>query len=56
MGITLLSVGDSSLTLGQLLSVAFFSAMGIFLVIWSSKLIHRKLTRSRVNADVIQPA
>jgi small-conductance mechanosensitive channel len=54
MDTTLLSVGDSSLTLGQVLSVAVFAAIGIFLVNWSSGLLRRKMTGRRVNADVIQ--
>ncbi len=53
-GITLLSVGDSSLTLGQLLSVALFVAIGVFVVVWSSRLIRKRMTAQRVNADVTQ--
>ncbi len=54
LNITLLSVGESSLTLGQLLSVALFVVIGTFLVIWTSRLIRRKMTENRVNADVVQ--
>ena len=53
-GITLLSVGDSSLTLGQLLSVVLFVAIGVFVVVWSSRLIRKRMTAQRVNADVTQ--
>jgi small-conductance mechanosensitive channel len=54
MGTTLFSVGESSLTLGQLLSVAFFVVLGIALVVWSSKFIRARLTGRRVNADAVQ--
>lgn len=54
LSFTLFSVGDNSLTLGQLFSVALFVAIGAFLVIWSSRLIRRKMADRRVNADVIQ--
>ena len=53
-GTTLLSVGDSSLTLGQLLSVVLFVAIGVFVVVWSSRLIRKRMTAQRVNADVTQ--
>jgi len=54
MNTTLFSVGENSLTLGQLLSVAFFVALGCFVLIWSGRLLRRRLTSKRVNADVVQ--
>jgi small-conductance mechanosensitive channel len=51
---TTLSIGESSLTLGQLLWVATFASLGVFLVMWSSKLIRTKLLGRRVNADLVQ--
>lgn len=54
MNTTLFSVGENSLTLGQLLSVAFFVALGCFVLIWSGRLLRRRLTSQRVNADVVQ--
>lgn len=52
--ITLLKVGDTSLTLGQLLSVAAFLALGIFLILWSGRFIRTRLVSKGVNADVVQ--
>jgi small-conductance mechanosensitive channel len=54
MSITLLSVGESSLTLGQLLSVAAFVVLGVFLIVWSGKFVRTRLGRRGVNADIIQ--
>ena len=54
MNTTLLSVGESSLTLGQLLSGAVFAVLGVFLIIWSGKFVRTRLGRKGVNADVIQ--
>lgn len=54
MNTTLLSVGESSLTLGQLLSVVVFAFLGAFLIIWSGKFVRTRLAGKGVNADVIQ--
>lgn len=54
MDTTLLRVGESSLTLGQLLSVAVFAILGVFLIIWSGKFVRTRLAGKGVNADVIQ--
>ncbi len=51
---TLLTVGDNALTLAQLLSVALFVVIGIFLVLWSGKFIRARLIGRRVNADLVQ--
>lgn len=51
---TLLSVGNNSLTLGQLLSVALFAVIGVFVVIWSGRFVRARLTRKGVNPDAIQ--
>ncbi|MFK8047800.1 MAG: mechanosensitive ion channel family protein [Halioglobus sp.] len=51
---TLFSFGDKSLSLGQVLSVVAFVAIGVFFVVWTGKLIRSKLMSRRVNADVIQ--
>lgn len=51
---TLFSVGDSSLTLGQLLGVVVFVAIGAFVIIWSGKFIRARLVGKRMNADVVQ--
>ena len=48
----LLSFGEASLNLGQLLSVVIFVVLGILFVIWSSAFLRRQLNRRRVNADV----
>jgi small-conductance mechanosensitive channel len=54
MDTTLLSVGDSSLTLGQLLSVAAFVVLGVFLIVWSGKFVRTRLGRRGISPDVIQ--
>ena len=54
MDMTLLSIGDSSLTLGQLLSFAIFATLGIFLIIWSGKFLRMRLAGKGINADLIQ--
>ena len=54
MSVQLLSVGEHSLTLGQLLSVALFTVIGVCVVIWTSKLVRTKLLARKVNADAVQ--
>ena len=53
MNFTLVSVGDVSLTVGQLLSVALFVILGILFVVWSTGFLRRRLTARRVNPDVV---
>ena len=50
----LISLGTSSLNLGQLLSVVVFVLLGIMFVVWSSGFLRRRLASRRVNADVTQ--
>lgn len=50
----LISLGEASLNLGQLLSVVVFVLLGIIFVIWSSGFLRRRLTLRRVNADITQ--
>ena len=50
----LVSLGTSSLNLGQLLSVVVFVLLGIMFVVWSSGFLRRRLASRRVNADVTQ--
>lgn len=52
LSFTLISFGDSTLSLGKLLSVLLFVAFGAFVIIWSGRFIRSKLTAKRVNADV----
>jgi small-conductance mechanosensitive channel len=50
----LLSIGDSSLTLAQLGSVIAFVLLGGLFVVWSSRVLRRRLLGRKVNADVTQ--
>ncbi|MEH6637556.1 MAG: mechanosensitive ion channel domain-containing protein [Halioglobus sp.] len=50
----LISFGQASLNLGQLLSVVVFVLLGIMFMIWSSGFLRRRLANRRVNADVTQ--
>lgn len=54
MNTTLLDIGTSSLTLGQLLSVAAFTVLGVFIIVWTGKFVRTRMTTKGVNADVIQ--
>jgi small-conductance mechanosensitive channel len=54
LGTTLLSVGEVSLTVGQLLSVVVFVLLGGLFVIWSTRFLRRRLTARRMNPDVVQ--
>lgn len=54
MQMPLVSIGEASLTLGQLLSVLVFVLLGIMFVVWSSGALRRRLASRRVNADVTQ--
>lgn len=50
----LISIGQASLSLGQLLSVMVFVLVGVVFVIWSSGFLRRRLASRGVNADVTQ--
>lgn len=54
MQMPLVSIGEASLTLGQLLSVLVFVLLGIMFVVWGSGALRRRLASRRVNADVTQ--
>lgn len=54
MNTTLLEIGTSTLTLGQLLSVAAFTVLGIFIIVWTGKFVRTRMTSKGINADVIQ--
>ena len=54
MNTTLLQIGENSLTIGQLLSVALFVVLGLFLIVWSGRFFRGRLGSKGVNADVIQ--
>ncbi|QFU75107.1 mechanosensitive ion channel [Halioglobus maricola] len=54
MDITLLDIGESGLTIGELLSVAALVLLGAFLIVWSGRIIREKLGRKKVNADLLQ--
>ncbi|MDX1735884.1 MAG: mechanosensitive ion channel protein, partial [Halioglobus sp.] len=55
LGTPILAVGETSLSLGQLLSVLLFALLGILFVVWSARLLRRRLSnRPNVSADVIQ--
>lgn len=51
---TLVVVGESSLTIGQLLSVAIFALLGGLFIIWTTRLLRRRLTSRGSNPDIIQ--
>ena len=53
LGTTLLSVGEVSLTLGQLLSVVMFVLLGGLFVVWSTRFLRRRLAARRMNPDIV---
>jgi small-conductance mechanosensitive channel len=54
MQVRLISIGDTYLSVGQLLSVLAFVLMGGLFIVWSSRFLRRRMTNHRVNPDVIQ--
>ena len=54
MQFPLVSIGNTNLTLGQLLSVVVFVLIGALFIVWSSRLLRRRMSGRRVNADVTQ--
>ncbi len=53
MDTTLLSVGSTSLTLGQLLSVVLFVVLGLLFIIWSTGFLRRRLSARKINPDIV---
>lgn len=53
MNFTLVSVGDVSLTVGQLLSVILFAILGVLFVVWSTGFLRRRLAARKVNPDIV---
>lgn len=53
MNFTLVSVGEVSLTVGQLLSVILFAILGVLFVIWSTGFLRRRLAARKVNPDIV---
>jgi small-conductance mechanosensitive channel len=50
----LATLGESSITLGKLLTVATLLLLGGLLVIWSARFLRKRLALRRVNADLAQ--
>lgn len=53
MDTTLLSIGEVTLTVGQLLSVLLFVILGGLFVVWSTGFLRRRLTARRINPDIV---
>jgi len=53
MQMPLFSVGETTLTLGQLLSVITFALLGILFVVWSSRILRRRLAKGKFNPDIV---
>lgn len=53
MQMPLFSVGEATLTLGQLLSVITFALLGILFVVWSSRILRRRLAKGKFNPDIV---
>ncbi|MCB1841855.1 MAG: mechanosensitive ion channel [Halioglobus sp.] len=49
----LFTVGETTLTLGQLLSVIAFALLGILFVVWSTRFLRRRLTAREVSPDIV---
>jgi len=50
----LFTVGESTITLAQVLSVVLFALVGSLFVLWSARLLRRRLTSRSTNPDVVQ--
>jgi small-conductance mechanosensitive channel len=50
----LLSIGESTLTLAQLGSVIAFVLVGSLFIVWSARLLRRRLAGRKTNPDVVQ--
>jgi len=54
LGTQVLTLGVTSYTLGQLLTVVVIALLGLFLLVRSSRFLRRKLSARHVNADFVQ--
>lgn len=50
----LLIIGESTVTVGQLLSVLAFLVLGTYFIIWSAKFLRKRMASRRVNPDIVQ--
>jgi small-conductance mechanosensitive channel len=50
----MLQIGDTQLTLGQVLAAPFFVLLGILLIVWCTRLLRGYMQRRQVSPDLIQ--
>ena len=53
MQLPLFTIGETTLTLGQLLSVVAFALFGILFVVWSTRILRGRLAKAHFNPDIV---